>query len=159
MIWLLLIPANWLLAWIISWLYVGWLWGISKDVKFEGWIRLWGWLPIARFRLISTKSWYAKIWLNFYGFAMMLIMIHRDEKGQWDDRFVEQTIVHEARHCVQMMWLGTIFWLVYGADMLRMKIMGKHPYRDCVFERDARAAETRWENSGRPPKFTFGARR
>lgn len=151
---------NWHLCFIISWIYVLWLWHISGDIKFEGWVRWRFFIPIARFRLISTKSWYAKLWAKFYGFGgLLLIMIHRDEAGEDDDEFVEETIVHEVRHVFQVLILGTMFWILFGIIFIIIKVFTKkNPYYNHPFEIDARAATQRWIDRGRPKIFTFGKR-
>ena len=154
------VVMNWFMPLVISYAYAWWLWLVSKDVKFEGWIFVWGWLPIARYRLISTKSWYARAWQKWYGFAMMGLMIHRDEKGARDDALVEEVIVHELRHCVnQIIMLGMLQWFLYALDHLRLRFFtDKDPYWDNWFERDARKAAERWIAKGRPRKFNFGVR-
>ena len=157
---LLCVLANWAGMILISWVYLGWLWKVSGDVKFEGWVFWRGWLPIARFRLISTKSWYAKLWNKWYGFSFGFTMIHRDVKGTRDDLWVEKTIVHEARHAFQQLALGMIQWLAYALDNLRIRIFTKlDPYKDNWFECDARRAADKWEAAGRPRIYSFGERR
>ena len=156
---LVAISINWLGAWLVSWLYCGWLWLLSKDVKFEGWLFWKGWFPVARFRLISKKSWYAQLWQNWYGYAMFGVMIHRDNKGEQDDAFVEQTIIHELRHNTQMLVIGMYHWLAYAAENLRIRLFtDKDPYWDNWFEKDARAATQRWIAAGRPPRYRLGKR-
>lgn len=153
------IVINWHLCYFISWIYILWLWLVSDDIKFEGWI-YWKFIPVARFRLISTKSWYAKLWQKFYGFALFLIIIHRDEKGKFDDAWVEKTIVHEMRHVFITLIGGLLSWIAYGLNFIFLAIFTKrNPYKDNWFERDAcRSADT-WEAEGRPKIFTFGKRR
>ena len=150
---------NWGAMVIVSWAYVGWLWKVSGDVTFEGLIYWHGWLPIGRFRLISTKSWYAKLWAGWYGFSLGFNMIHRDVRGTRDDFFVEETIVHEARHAFQQLALGVLLWVIYGLDNLRIRLFTDgDPYWDCWAERDARAATERWVEKGRPRIYDFGER-
>jgi len=154
------ISANWYLPLIITWIYLLWLWKVSGDIKFEGWVRWRFIVPIARFRLISTKSWYAKLWKRFYGFGLFLAIIHRDEKGIYDDAWVEKTIVHEIRHVSVALILGLLMWISYGLIFLTLKIFtNKDAYRDNPYEIDARKAADRWEGKGRPRIYTFGERR
>lgn len=136
----------------ISWAYTLWLWLLSKDISFEGWVFWRGFIPIARFRLISKKSWFAKAWANWYGHALLGVIIHRDEQGTFDDNHVEKTIIHELRHNQQQLILGFMFYILYGIDYLL------HGYYDVWFEKDARAAEEVWVSQGRPKKFNFGKR-
>jgi hypothetical protein len=157
--WLWAIPLNWTMPWIISWIYVGWLWKVSGDVSFEGWIYFWKVIPVARFRLISKKSWYAKMWKQWYGFALMLVMIHRDEKGKQDDEFAEEVIVHELRHNKQCLVLGLLHWILYGLDNVRLRIFTKKDaYADNWFERDAEKAARNWIYNGRPKVYGLGKR-
>lgn len=155
------IVANWGGCLVISWIYVLWLWLISKDIKFEGWVIWRKIVPIARFRLISTKSWYAKLWKKWYGFAMMLAMIHRDEKGPEDDLAVERVIVHETHHVVaQILPMGVLFWIVYLAHSWILSLFTDlNSYRNNIFEVRANAATLRWMRKGRPKVLNFGTRR
>ncbi|KKM97705.1 hypothetical protein LCGC14_1165230 [marine sediment metagenome] len=153
---LIIVLGNWIGSLLLTWLYVGTLL-LTKDVSFEGWIFWRGWYPIARFRLISKHSWFAKIWSKFYGHALFGAIIHRDEEGPWDDLFVVDTIVHELRHCFQQL-LGLVFYLLYGLDYVRLVAMGKDGYYNNWFERDARQAVRNWVDAGRPKRFKFGKR-
>jgi len=154
------IVINWHVCLLISWIYILWLWLVSHDIKFEGWVRWRFIIPVARFRLISTKSWYAKLWQKFYGFALLLAMIHRDEKGTFDDAWVEKTIVHEMRHVLITLIGGLLSWIAYGLHFAFLAIFtDRDPYKDNWFERDARRSADAWEAKGRPRIFTFGERR
>jgi hypothetical protein len=126
---------------------------VTKDVKFEGWIFWRGFFPVARYRIISKLSWFGRAWSKWYGHGMLGCIIHRDEVGSYDDKLVEETIVHEIRHHVQQLVLGLIFYLVYGFDLLM------NGYWDVWFEKDARRAEENWKKAGRPLIFKFGKRR
>ena len=149
---------NWVGMFAFSWAYCGiLLW--AGDLRLEGWVKWRGWFPVARFRLISTKSWFARAWQNWYGHALLGCMIHRDEKGEFDNEFVEEVIVHELRHNVQQLILGLVFYLAYGVASLVALIRGKNGYLDNWFEVDARAAASAWVNAGRKRIFNFGKRR
>jgi hypothetical protein len=133
---------------------------VSGDIVFEGWIIWRRVLPIARFRLVSTKSWYAKLWNKFYGFALFLAMIHRDTKGPYDDEFVEKTIVHESRHVLITVIFGLSSWLAYGLNFVYLMLFtNKDPYMDNWFEKDARRIADKWETKGRPRIYAFGERK
>lgn len=154
------ISANWYLFALGSWLYVLWLWKISGDIKFEGWVRWRFIIPVARFRLISKKSWYAQLWQKFYGVGLFLAMIHRDEVGEYDDEHVEKTIVHEMRHVFIFLIGGLLSLVLYGLIFLALKLFtSKDPYWNHPYEVDARKTADRWEAQGRPRIFTFGERR
>jgi hypothetical protein len=153
------IGINWLGAWAISWAYALWLWEVSCDVSFEGWIFWRGWFPIARFRLISRYSWYAKLWEKFYGMGLFGVIIHRDQPGLQDDAYVEKTIVHELRHNLHGLVLGILQWVAYGLNAAVLwAFTDMDPYRDVWFETDARRAADNWVRAGRPRRFDFGVR-
>jgi hypothetical protein len=152
------VALNWGGFYLVSWGYAAWLWRVSRDIRLEGW-GWWGPLPVARFRLISRKSWYGRLWRRFYGAALLGVMIVRDERGAHDDVFVDSTLVHEMRHVQQAAVLGALQPLLYCAHMLWLWGRRQDPYRDNWFERDARAAELRWELAGRPRLPWFGERR
>ena len=155
---LIIILGNWLGSLLFTWSYVGILL-LTKDVSFESWIFWRGWYPIARFRVISKHSWFAKIWSKFYGHALFGAILHRDEKGPWDNLFVEDTIVHElVGHCIPQLILGLTFYLFYGLDYVRLTIMGKDGYYYNWFERYARRVTQNWIDAGRPNRFRFGKR-
>lgn len=155
--WLILIPLNWLLPLVISYSYVGIL-RLTGDVKFEGWVKWSGFLPVARFRLISHKSWYARAWEGWYGLALMLVMIHRDEKGSKDDDQVEETIVHEMRHITQILVLGMMMWVLYFLHNMILMFQGKELHKNNWFENDARKYEDAWVYAGRPKRYDLGKR-
>lgn len=155
-----IVGIYWGLPFVVSMAYGLWLWKVSHDITYEGYILWRGFFPAFRFRLISTKSWYARAWDRWYGCAMFMLIIHKDKKGEQDDAQVEKTIVHELRHVVQELVFGILQWLTYGLDYVRLKLFtDKDPYRDNVWERDARAAADRWEQKGRPRIFNFGRRK
>lgn len=152
------IAINWLGCFALSWAYCGALvW--SGDIQLEGWIWWRGWFPVARFRLISRKSWFARAWERWYGHALLGSMIHRDEKGDFDDWLVDETIVHELRHNVQQLILGLLFYALYGAQFVIQEARRKSGYRDNWFEVNARAAASAWGKAGRKRIFNFGERR
>jgi len=156
MIWLIAIAINWGIPLIVSWVYVLWLWKLSHDITFEGWVIWRRTVPIARFRLISEYSWYAKLWANWSGFAMMLLMIHRYEGDALDDS-AKLTIVHETYHVIrQILPFGLCFWLAYLATALVLKLRGKSVHRSNPFEDSARHYAAKWQIAGRPPIVTFG---
>lgn len=143
---------------MVSWAYCLWLWKISGDIAFEGWV-FWKFIPLARFRLISKRSWYARAWARFYGFALFTTIIHRDQIGEWDDAHVEVTLVHEVRHCQQNIILGCLHWVLYVLDFARLFIFTKHsPYYENWFERDARRYVMLWKKHGKPKLFNKGER-
>lgn len=157
---LYVVGINWGVPFVASLLFMGWLLYVSHDIKFEGIVWFWKVFPAYRFRLISRKSWYARAWEKFYGQAMFLSMIHRDELGPWDDPEVEETIVHELRHVVVLLVLGLLMWILYGLDYVRLAVFTKRdPYAENFFERDAERSVQRWVYRGRPRIFNFGRRR
>jgi hypothetical protein len=79
-------------------------------------------------------------------------MIHKDEKGKFDDGLVEEIIIHELRHHVQQFILGLMFYIIYAVDFMI------HGYFNVWFEKDARAATNKWIRAGRPRIFNFGKR-
>jgi hypothetical protein len=149
---------NWVGAFLFSWLYIGAL-ALTKQIEFQGWIWWRGWFPVARWLLVAQDNWFARAWAKWYGHALMGNMIHRDEPGERDDDWVEQTIVHELRHNVQQLILGMLQWVFYLMDHVRKTNAGKDGYKDNVFEVDARDAQQRWVARGRPRIFDFGKRR
>lgn len=145
------VVVNWIGCFIISWLAVLWLWFVSKDIKFEGWVTWRSIIKIARFRLISKHSWYAKLWDKWYGLSLFLIIVHRDEVGDHDDMFVEQMLIHELQHIIQLLSLGCLFWIIYVVHSAYLKVMtSKDPYKYNLFEVAAVRAETKWMANGRP---------
>lgn len=153
------VGIYWVLPFTISMIYGLWLWKVSHDITYEGYILWRGVFPAFRFRLISQKSWYARAWARWYGCALFMLIIHKDEKGEHDDRMVEKVIVHEMRHVAQEFVLGILQWILYGLHYAYLAIFtDKNPYRENWFERDARAATARWVLKGRPRIFNFGRR-
>lgn len=157
--WILVsVAINWVGCLALGWTYCGIL-ILSGDLRIEGWLFWGGWWPVARTRLISKKSWFARAWQKWYGQSWLGVIIHRDEKGSYDDSFVELTIVHEMRHNLQQLILGLVFYVIYGIDFLRLSIIGKSGYNDNWAEVDARKRAKRWVDEGRPPMYDFGKRR
>lgn len=153
------LAVNWGILFVASWFYVGWLWLLSGDVEFEGWMVWRNLIPVARFRLVSTKSWYARLWKKFYGMGLFLVVVHRDERGPDDDFIVERVLVHEMRHVLQFLCLGLLGWYLYLAHAVILWITDKgHPYFDNMFERDADRYAEAWMRKGRPKILTFGQR-
>lgn len=160
MIALYVVAIYWGIPFVVSVLFMGWLLFLSHDLKFEGYVWLWRFIPVFRFRLISRKSWYARAWEGLYGQAMWMSIIHKDAPGALDDESVENVIVHEMRHVVVGMVLGIFQWVTYGLDYVRLwTFTDRHPYRDNIHEIDAREAVHRWVKAGRPRTFNFGRRR
>lgn len=165
MIWAILeivfivVAINWAFPFVISMTYALTLWLISKDISYEGYILWRGWLPAFRFRVLPTRSWYVRLWERWYGQALFMVIVHRDELGPQDDRFVEKTIVHEVRHIQQQWLLGLVQWVLYGLHYACLAIFtNKNPYRQNCFERDARAYAGAWVMKGRPHLFDMGKR-
>ncbi len=154
---LVAIAINWPGCWLFSWIYVGILLR-AGDVTFESWLR-WGWFPVGRFRQISRKSWFGRVWQSFYGHSMLGVIIHRDEPGSSDDMYVEKTIVHELRgHQRVQIVLGLLFYLYYGAASVWAKLRGGDWYQDNANEKYARRVADDWVKAGRPRVFNFGKR-
>lgn len=153
-----IVAINWLGCLAFSWLYCGVL-VLTGDIRLEGWVWWRHLFPVARFRLVSRKSWFARAWARWYGHALLGCLIHRDEKGDFDDAYIEEVIVHELRHCVQQLVFGLTFYLLYGLHFVLLSARRKNGYRDNWFERDARAAAFRWVEQGRQYIFDFGERR
>lgn len=151
------IAINWLGCWLFSWIYVGILLR-AGDVIFEGWI-FWGWFPVGRFRQISRKSWFGRMWQWFYGHSMLGVIIHRDEPGSQDDLYVEGTIVHEllGHQRVQVV-MGLTFYPYYGSLSVIAKAKGGDWYQDNGNEKYARRKKDEWVKAGRPRIFNFGKR-
>lgn len=126
--WLLIaIGINWVGSYVISWLYAGWLWLITKNIKFEKWVG-----PVAVFRLIQKKdSWFTRAWRMFTGHSLLGVIILNSKR--------EEVLVHELRHNAQQAILGLIWYMIYGVDYL---ING---YYNIWFEKDARRAERNWK--------------
>ncbi len=152
------IAVNWIGCFALGWVYCSILiW--SGDLRIEGWLFWGGWFPVARTRLISKKSWFARAWQKWYGQSWLGIIIHRDEKGAYDDKFVEETIVHEMWHNSQQLKLGLLFFVLYGGDFARLEMIGRSGYFDNWAEVGARRRTKRWIVAGRPPIYNFGTRR
>ena len=90
---LIAIAVNWIGMYLLCSVYALWLAKVSKDTVFEGWIWWRGFVPFARWRLVSKKSWFAKLWDGFYGHGLLGHMIHKDAPGKLDDLVVEETIM------------------------------------------------------------------
>jgi hypothetical protein len=109
-----------------------------RDIRFVGWEGF----GIARFVLVSQNSWYARLWRDWAGFSAPCAIIHRDYIGHYLDR----TIVHERRHCIQQFWFGPFFYPAYLLCTAALWVYGHakdadvHAYLDNPFERDARRA-------------------
>jgi len=138
---LVVLAANWLIPGVLCWGYVLWLWKISHDIKFMGWKKV-SFIPIAAWKLISKKSWYAKLWNAWKGTGLFMNIIYEDDPGTRDDAFVLKTIIHETRHSWQWVVLGGSFVIVYFGDcgFIYLFQQNKHPYLDNILERDARRA-------------------
>lgn len=153
-----IVGVVWIFPWAVSLLYALVLW-LTKDIQYEGYILWRRVFPALRFRLVPTRGWLARLWAGIYGQALFLIIVHKDMPGTYDDRLVERVIVHEMRHVHQQMLLGIFQWLIYGLHSAYLAIFTeKNPYKDNVFERDARAAAGDWVMQGRPRIFDFGPR-
>jgi len=140
---LYVLAINWGLPLIACWTYVLWLRFVTNDVAFVGWERVW-FLPVARWKLVSKYSWYAKAWQDWYGVGMFMNIIHRDEDSTDDDVYVQETVTHELRHCLQW-FIGLLQPILYVGHFLYLLIVEslkkeptRHPYLDNWFERDAR---------------------
>lgn len=155
--WWYIIPLNWIVPLVLSYLYI-FILLVTDNITYEGIIYWRSVVPILRFRLSTDNNWYTRLWRNWYGFAMMLAMIHRDEKGSLDDKFVEKTIVHELRHNGQILILGFVQWILYMLHNLILLIQGREMHKNNWFENDARRAADRWLAKGRPKRFNFGKR-
>lgn len=105
---------------------------LRKDIKFACFDRWY----IARFRLISTESRYARAWKGWYGCGLWGYMITNDASPEG--------VRHEARHSWWWLIAGGYYGLAYGADWLRLKLFtDKDAYLDNWAERDARAYASR----------------
>lgn len=124
---LLGIAAVWLASPIISGLYLLIL--LRKDVRFVAWVTWYA----AQFELISKHSYYASLWERWAGCGLFGYMITTDKA-------TATTLLHESRHCWQALIGGGWHSLAYAAHYLFIAMFqkGKDPYRDNLFERDAR---------------------
>lgn len=109
------------------------------------------------------EPWHAKLWGDWWGVAMHVAIIHREHVMMSNTSKLQRLIKHEKTHAYQQL-LGLIFWVIYMGHMLwiltsqkggyiaralkyrvifgtKMKVQykyDKHPYLDCVWERQAR---------------------
>ena len=149
----------WGVPFVISWGYLLWLAHLSHDITFEGILWWRGFIPVARYRLISRRSWYGQMWERWRGCGLFLAMIVKDNEGTHDDQAVEDTIVHELRHVVQVLLFGILQPLSYLGHYGYLKAFTSlDPYFANVWERDARASAQRWIDRGRPSIYNLGTR-
>jgi hypothetical protein len=137
---LYILAFIWLLpATIITWLFYILPLLIFRSIKFCEWC---SYIPV--FTLINDDSWYAKKWKDWYGWSGPWVIILKDLPlpGSEDDSWVDKTLTHEFRHCMQQMILGLFFYPVYilNSIFIWFFIKSKHAYLDNFFERDARTA-------------------
>ena len=130
-LWLLLIvPANWLLAWALSWAYVLWLWKVSGDFKYVCTLEICKRkIPVPVFVLVSEKSWYAQAWAKWGGMACFSIVLISTANPH------VKLLRHELQHVRQWFRWGTLFAVLYGFYHLR------YGYWLNPFEVEAREAE------------------
>ena len=126
---------NWLLPFYVSWAYAtaGYLQGDLVHTGRYG--------PFVKFRLAYKMSpFHSRLWRDWGGVGLFLVMIYRDEVGPEDSAEVARTVVHEGTHCWQWLWLGALFYVTYLGHMAFILIFrkDKHPYLDCWAERMAR---------------------
>lgn len=136
---LLVVGINWGLT-LLSWAYPLIMGLIFKDFVFDG---FYGIFP--KFRLATKEDtddpiepWHANAWRDWNGVGLHWYMCYR--------RPHPRTIIHEGTHLWQQFFCGLMFWVIYFGHMLwiliTQRIKGKpytkHPYLDCVWERQAR---------------------
>lgn len=110
-----------------------------RDFRFCGWAGF----GIARFELISQRSWYARLWRDWAGFSGPCFILHRRglSASSW-----ARTIRHEHRHCMQQLCFGPLFYPLYCLCSVALWVYARafdddvHAYFDNPFERDARRA-------------------
>jgi len=113
--------------------------------------------PIAKFKLVSKSSWYARLWKNWWGYSGPCAYIYKDEDYiQWEASIeldkewlvaaVRRTELHEVRHCFQQLVFGPLHYPLYllmsALIWLYAAPFNKnlHAYLDNPFEKDARKA-------------------
>jgi len=123
---------------ILFWLfYVLPLW--YRDFRFCGFVSF----GVARFELVSNRSWYARLWRDWAGSAGPCCIMHRRGLTAHDLRF---TLKHEHRHCMQQYCFGPLFYPLYVLCSAAIWVYSWaadddfHAYLDNPFERDARGA-------------------
>lgn len=123
-----IIALNWGLPIVGFSLYFLFAWLVLRDFVFDGFYG-----PFLKFRLADKlEPWHARLWRDWGGVGLHVAMVCRDE--------TERTVKHEGTHLCQQL-LGLIFWVVYFGHMGWIFAVQprKHPYLDCVWERQARA--------------------
>jgi hypothetical protein len=80
----------------------------------------------------KAPKWLLKLWTNWNGHAIgnVVVLNTNDPK----------TLIHESKHVDQVMRLGVFQPIFYLLNMLIIYLgcSGSHPYRDNIFETDAR---------------------
>jgi len=136
--WLLVAVAiNWGLPALISWAYgvYGWMTG--------------DFVPAGRYKVFiifrlayKMHKWHDRLWRDWGGVGLFLMMVIRDQEGPADDAWVARTIVHEGEHGIHWLWLGSLFYVAYLGHSLFIYLFQKekHAYLDNWSERLARKA-------------------
>jgi hypothetical protein len=127
---------------------------IAGDIEFVQWESF----GVARWNLESKKSWYAKLWRDFWGWYGPGNIIMRnaahiiDENAHdyWSAHVrneviaeLKKTLKHELRHHYQGCICGPFYYPIYGVIYLGLKVSGKNAYINHPFEKDARNAENK----------------
>lgn len=85
----------------------------------------------------EAPSWLVGLWRDWAGHAIGNVVVLGGQRYTTD-----HTLTHELKHVDQVMRLGVFQPIVYGANMLAIKVgcPGSDPYLDNCFEVDARRA-------------------
>lgn len=90
---------------------------------------------ILEFEVVKGSYSDVNLWSRWGGFGLGNFTIYN---GDYIDN--ETTIIHERRHCQQTLTYGILMPLSYIGHMIWIYFLqkDKHPYIDCIWERDAR---------------------
>lgn len=122
------LALNWILPWLFSFLYVQVL-KLSGDIKLSHKVGL-----TSVYVLVSKESWYAKLWSDWLGTGLFMVVIYRKSSPNVDP----VVITHELEHCHQWMKYGLFFVVLYFGHfsliLATQKLKGepytRHPYYD-----------------------------
>ncbi len=114
-----------------------------KDLKFVGWADF----LIPHFQVKSKKSWYARMWRDWWGWSGPCVIITADiseDLQGWSltliKEIIQTTVKHELRHCKQQFVFGPLHYPLYFLSSVYLWLFrkDKHAYIDNPFEKDAR---------------------
>ena len=121
------------------------MWIIFRDLVFKGCPEF----LVFEFGLAdkNVESWHVKLWEKWGGWASAPFVIFNIDYdlakinlAYADD--CDKLRIHELKHIEQQFWLGICYHPAYFLMLIWIYFFKKekHPYYDCPFERDARAA-------------------